>query len=79
MYWFKPLTAGSVDERSDGSDVGIPNFELPNDDQERATRAALGGTFTMIQGPPGAFTITSGYVNCFTSVYSLIIRYIAFG
>jgi len=36
------------------TDVSVPNFELPNHDQERATRAALGGQFTMIQGPPGA-------------------------
>jgi len=46
----------------DETDVSVPNFEPPNSDQERATRAALDGTFTMIQGPPGTFTIC--YVVC---------------
>ena len=37
--------------------ITVPNFEEPNEDQTKATISALCGKFTMIQGPPGVYSL----------------------
>ena len=67
MRFLKLLRVCILDEITD---VSVPNFEPPNCDQEKATRAAIGGKFTMIQGPPGTTCIFSaGWLGWFTNVF----------
>jgi len=58
----------------DVTDVIVPGFESPNSDQEKATRAALGGVFTMIQGPPGAVTVDYVGTELFFSSKQFVYR-----